>query len=60
MADDQKQVEEVLFWLEERLREGNFAIADLWLDNADPNCLNSTAILAALTITFWGKDKRNC
>lgn len=57
MSDDQKQVEEVLFWLEERLRHGEFNIVDLWLDNADPNCLNSTAILAALTITFWGKDK---
>jgi hypothetical protein len=56
-TDNQHQVEEVLGWLEERLRYGEFHIVDLWLDNADPNCLNSTAIIAALSITFHGKDK---
>lgn len=55
--DDQRQVEIVLEWLEERLREGHFDIVDMWLSNVDLTLLNSTSILAALTITFWGKDK---
>jgi hypothetical protein len=55
--DDRLQVEAVLGWLEERLREGHFNIVDMWLEKVPIEALNSTSIIAALTITFWGKDK---
>ena len=52
---NQKQVEDTLEFLEKNLRTGEFDIVNDWLINIDLNNLNSTSILAALTITFWGK-----
>jgi len=55
--NNQKQVEEVIALLETNLSAGNFDIVDLWLKNADLTELNSAAIIGALTMTYWGKDK---
>lgn len=55
-------VYETISWLEERLRNGEFDIVDFWLEHADITQLSDTAIIGALSITFWGKKellKRN-
>lgn len=54
--DNQKQVEQVLILLEENLRHGNFQTVDYWLDSTDLESLCDAAILAALSITYWGKE----
>lgn len=57
MEDDQKQVEDTIIFLENLLRNGEFATVDEYLSSVNLETLSSTSILGALTITFWGKDK---
>jgi len=54
---DQLQVEQVIALLEERLRNGDFAFVDSWLNYADLDALSEASIIGALSITYWGKDK---
>lgn len=50
-------VYETISWLEERLSDGEFNIVDFWLEHADLNQLSDTAIIGALSMTFWGKKE---
>jgi hypothetical protein len=54
---DRKQLQDIIFLLEERLRNGDFAFVDNWLDRADLDSLASVSIIGALTITYWGKQE---
>lgn len=55
--NDYNPAEDVLLELEPLLRKGEFTVVDAWLAREDPEDLDPVATLAALTITFWGKDK---
>jgi hypothetical protein len=52
-----KQDMQVITDLEHSLRSGNFEWVDLWFDNIDIKKLSEACIIAALTITFYGKNK---
>lgn len=54
---DQKQVEEVIAFLEEHCSDGDFAFVDRWFDHADLEVLSPTSIVGALSITYWGKNE---
>lgn len=53
----QKVVESVIGYLEQKLSEGKFSEVDLILKEADVTRLTPAALIAALSITFWGKGK---
>jgi len=48
---------EVISWIEEQFRNGDFNIVDIWLANVGITMLSDTAIIGALSMTFWGKEK---
>jgi hypothetical protein len=54
MAND---VYEVISWLEDKLSDGEFDVVDFWLEHAELDQLSDTAIIGALSMTFWGKEK---
>lgn len=54
--EDQRASEVVLGWLEENLRNGQFALVDMFLVEADASKLRATALLTILAITIHGRD----
>jgi hypothetical protein len=54
---EQTEIESVLDTLESDLRRGMFARVDEWLRVTEPAALFPATVLAALSITFWGKHR---
>ncbi len=48
--------QELLGWLEENLRHGNFELVDDYLARDNPERLTEVGMLIVLTITFHGKE----
>jgi len=57
MDYEQLEVEKIIDYLEENLRNSNFEAVDTWLNTSIVSELTDAGIIAALTISYWGKEK---